>query len=130
MIKQDRVYIDQSRYLKFENDMMDDAKIAEHIGNGMIDLRDRHKPGWYCDMARKLDGFNSPARFEKAVERAVALIEIQQAQLIDKSLPRLQATSEQVLEKARYARYLGGKRGVATPNANKLIMEFELSVLD
>ena len=125
MIKQDRVYIDQSKYLKRENDMIDDTTIAEHIGNGMIDLRDRHKPGWYCDMARKLDGFNSPARLERAVERAVALIETQQAQLIDKILPGLQATPEHVLEKARQAQYLGGKHGVATPNADRIVREIE-----
>ena len=103
--------------------MIDDATIAKHISDGVIDLRDRDKPGWYVRMARRLDGFNSPDRLERAVERAMAQIEAQQATLIDRSLLRLRATPEQIYDKARHARFLGRRHGIATPNADRIVRE-------
>ena len=114
--------MDDIGYLRSVKMMAEDAKIATHIESGDLDLSRRHQPGWASQQARKL-GWGSPARFEKAAERVAILLEKQQAQLVDRYLLTMGGTPEQVLEKARQAQYLGGKHGVATPNADRIIQE-------
>ena len=105
--------------------LAEDAKIAEHIESGDLDLSKRHQPGWASRQARRL-GWGSSARFEKAAERVVVMLEKQQAQLVDRYLKTMRSTREQVFDKARQTQHLGNKHGVATPNADQIVREAEL----